>query len=183
MLNTKVVSMDKVEEEDDDEIEEALLPSGSFDGSPRVRLTLADGSELLAQAAVVATEAPAAAALLGEATALSGGASPSTGRSSTCLYFAIDGPAPVGEFNSLSRCWMTGHWPRLSDLNAASVLTNVFMVLGSPCSAPARVGRTSHLDFTSAPWCVGSANEGSPSRRALEVEAMRRAYEHTYAIE
>lgn len=89
--------MDKIEEEDEDEAgEEALVPTGSFDGSPRVRLTLADGSELLAQAAVVATEAPAAARLLGEEVALAGGASPSTGRSSTCLYFAIDGPAPVG---------------------------------------------------------------------------------------
>lgn len=89
--------MTKIEEEDDDDEagEEALLPSGSFDGSPRVRLTLDDGSELLAQAAVVATEAPAAAFLLGEDAALGGGASPSTGRSSTCLYFAIDGPAPV----------------------------------------------------------------------------------------
>lgn len=89
--------MTKIEEEDDsDEAgEEALLPSGSFDGTPRVRLTLEDGSELLAQAAVVATEAPAAAFLLGEGVALGGGASPSTGRSSTCLYFAIDGPAPV----------------------------------------------------------------------------------------
>lgn len=86
--------MTKIEEEDDND-EEALLPSGSFDGSPRVRLTLADGSELLAHAAVVATEAPVAASLLGEDLALGGGASPSTGRSSTCLYFAIDGPAPV----------------------------------------------------------------------------------------
>lgn len=97
--------MAKIEEEDvdddDDTEEEALLPSGSFDGSPRVRLTLADGSELLAQAAVVATEAPAAAALLGEDVALGGGASPSTGRSSTCLYFAIDGPAPVGVCGAL----------------------------------------------------------------------------------
>ncbi|CAN0534127.1 unnamed protein product, partial [Ectocarpus sp. 8 AP-2014] len=75
---------------------DALLPySGSFDGSPRVRLTLEDGSELLAHAAVVATEAPVAAELLGEEAALGGGASPSTGRSSTCLYYAIDGPAPV----------------------------------------------------------------------------------------
>ncbi|CAN0391727.1 unnamed protein product [Pylaiella littoralis] len=98
LLNTKVTAMTKIEEEDDsDEAgEEALLPSGSFDGTPRVRLTLEDGSELLAQAAVVATEAPAAAFLLGEGVALGGGASPSTGRSSTCLYFAIDGPAPVG---------------------------------------------------------------------------------------
>ncbi|CAM9461591.1 unnamed protein product [Ectocarpus sp. 12 AP-2014] len=100
LLNTKVVSMDKIEEDDydDDEGEEdALLPySGSFDGSPRVRLTLEDGSELLAHAAVVATEAPVAAELLGEEAALGGGASPSTGRSSTCLYYAIDGPAPVG---------------------------------------------------------------------------------------
>lgn len=99
MLNTKVVSMDKIEEDgyDDGEGEEdALLPySGSFDGSPRVRLTLEDGSELLAHAAVVATEAPVAAELLGEEIALGGGASPSTGRSSTCLYYAIDGPAPV----------------------------------------------------------------------------------------
>ncbi|CAN0541575.1 unnamed protein product, partial [Ectocarpus sp. 12 AP-2014] len=60
-----------------------------------VRLTLEDGSELLAHAAVVATEAPVAAELLGEEAALGGGASPSTGRSSTCLYYAIDGPAPV----------------------------------------------------------------------------------------
>ncbi|CAM9508778.1 unnamed protein product [Ectocarpus sp. 4 AP-2014] len=100
LLNTKVVSMDKIEEDDydDDEGEgDALLPySGSFDGSPRVRLTLEDGSELLAHAAVVATEAPVAAELLGEEVALGGGASPSTGRSSTCLYYAIDGPAPVG---------------------------------------------------------------------------------------
>ncbi|CAM9601396.1 unnamed protein product, partial [Hapterophycus canaliculatus] len=97
LLNTEVVSMTKIEEEDDngDEGEEALLPSGSFDGSPRVRLTLADGSELLAHAAVVATEAPVAASLLGEDLALGGGASPSTGRASTCLYFGIDGPAPV----------------------------------------------------------------------------------------
>ena len=95
--------MDKIEEEDEDEAgEEALVPTGSFDGSPRVRLTLADGSELLAQAAVVATEAPAAAKLLGEEVALAGGASPSTGRSSTCLYFAIDGPAPVGAPSLLS---------------------------------------------------------------------------------
>ncbi|CAN0261905.1 unnamed protein product, partial [Ectocarpus fasciculatus] len=102
LLNTKVVSMDKIEEDEDDYDdnegeEDALLPySGSFDGSPRVRLTLEDGSELLAHAAVVATEAPVAAELLGEETALGGGASPSTGRSSTCLYYAIDGPAPVG---------------------------------------------------------------------------------------
>lgn len=92
--------MDKIEEEDDEGEEEAPLPSRSFDGSPRVRLTLADGSELLAQAVVVATEAPAAALLLGEEVALAGGASPSTGRSSTCLYFAIDGPAPVSTDSS-----------------------------------------------------------------------------------
>lgn len=99
--------MTKIEEDDDDDGagEEALLPSRSFDGSPRVRLTLDDGSELLAQAAVVATEAPAAAFLLGEDVALGGGASPSTGRSSTCLYFAIDGPAPVGDFGRGLRCF------------------------------------------------------------------------------
>lgn len=95
--------MNKIEDDDgDDGEEEALVPMGSVDGSPRVRLTLADGSELLAQAAVVATEAPAAAKLLGEEVALGGGASPSTGRSSTCLYFAIDGPAPVGVLSLFS---------------------------------------------------------------------------------
>lgn len=127
--------MTKIQEEDDDDEageEEALLPSGSFDGSPRVRLTLDDGSELLAQAAVVATEAPAAAALLGEDVALGGGASPSTGRSSTCLYFAIDGPAPVrgvvfylgsGCFRVLRQNCESCYW-------AASLVCGLLLVVG-----------------------------------------------------
>ena len=126
-LNTKVVSMDKIEEDDDDEGgEAALVPTGCFDGCPRVRLTLADGSELLAQAAVVATEAPAAAKLLGEEVALAGGASPSTGRSSTCLYYAIDGPAPVGVF-SLSSSFV---WNQLLFLLATRRLIGVLLDVG-----------------------------------------------------
>lgn len=76
---------------------EERSPSGcedDIDGCPRVRLQLADGGEVLAYAAVIATEAPAAVRLLGDGV-LEGGARPSKGRSSTCLYFAIDGPAPV----------------------------------------------------------------------------------------
>lgn len=61
---------------------------------PRVRLSLAGGGEVLAHTAVVATEAPAAVKLLG-GKVLEGGAQPSKGRASTCLYFALDGPAPV----------------------------------------------------------------------------------------
>lgn len=67
---------------------------GNSEDSPRVQLTLGGGGEVLAHTAVVATEAPAAAALLG-GRVLEGGAKPTAGRSSTCLYFALDGPAPV----------------------------------------------------------------------------------------
>lgn len=66
----------------------------SNDDTPRVKLILESGEEVLTHAAVVATEAPAAAALLG-GKVLEGGARPSAGRASTCLYFALDGPAPV----------------------------------------------------------------------------------------
>lgn len=88
--------MEKISDGEDSDGRDAPseIPGDSVDGSPRVRLQLEDGTEMLAFAAVVATEAPAAAGLLGEGV-LDGGARPSRGRSSTCLYFAIDGPAPV----------------------------------------------------------------------------------------
>lgn len=78
--------------DDGDEADQQI--HSDIDGCPRVRLELGDGTEILAQTAVVATEAPAAAKLMGE-DVLEGGAQPSKGRSSTCLYYAIDGPAPV----------------------------------------------------------------------------------------
>ncbi|CAN0337786.1 unnamed protein product, partial [Laminaria digitata] len=102
LLNTKVLSMTKISDGEDgndadggyDGGDQQASHSGDVDGCPRVRLELGDGTEVLAHAAVVATEAPAAAKLLGE-DVLEGGATPSEGRSSTCLYYAIDGPAPV----------------------------------------------------------------------------------------
>lgn len=116
MLNTPVVSLTRLGNEDVDarggspdasrEEEDggvvvggdgrslASRRYGNGDDSPRVRLALGGGGEVLAHTAVVATEAPAAAALLG-GEVLEGGARPSGGRSSTCLYFALDGPAPV----------------------------------------------------------------------------------------
>ncbi|CAM9850347.1 unnamed protein product, partial [Choristocarpus tenellus] len=63
-------------------------------GDSRVTMILKDGREVTSQAVVVATEAPAAVALLGESV-LEGGGRPSSGRSSTCLYFGFDGPPPV----------------------------------------------------------------------------------------
>lgn len=97
LLNTKVVSLTRRTNDnsnDSSDVTSSDSPGDDGDGSPPLRLQLGDGSEILAYAAVVATEAPAAARLLGES-ALDGGALPKEGRSSTCLYFAIDGPAPV----------------------------------------------------------------------------------------
>lgn len=70
-------------------------------------VTLADGRTVNCDHVVVATEGPAAAKLLAPAAAAASDPSPSGGetgvlevetpvdRSSTCLYFAIDGPPPV----------------------------------------------------------------------------------------
>lgn len=92
----KIIDADDMAEGDENAyLDESDFPYDSIDGCPRVRLQLGDGGEMLAHAAVVATEAPAAVQLLGK-DVLNGSAIPSRGRSSTCLYFAIDGPAPVG---------------------------------------------------------------------------------------
>lgn len=97
LLNTEVKSVTAINKDCGKGKTEERSLSGcedDIDGCPRVRLQLADGGEVLAYAAVIATEAPAAVRLLGDGV-LEGGARPRKGRSSTCLYFAIDGPAPV----------------------------------------------------------------------------------------
>ena len=104
LLKTEVTSVTTINKDGEENEDKSLTGcEDKIDGCPRVRLKLADGGEILAYAAVIATEAPAAVGLLGDGV-LEGGARPSRGRSSTCLYFAIDGPAPV---NCKARFLMT----------------------------------------------------------------------------
>ncbi|RMH50505.1 MAG: FAD-dependent oxidoreductase [Bacteroidetes bacterium] len=83
------------------------------------RVTLDDGTTLEAPAVVVATEAPAAAALLGERAAIR----PTAYRSTTCLYFSAETP-PVPEGVLILDGEGTG------PVNNVSVLTNVAPTYG-----------------------------------------------------
>ncbi|KAG5175542.1 hypothetical protein JKP88DRAFT_203532 [Tribonema minus] len=72
---------------------------GAGEAPPRAKLALKGGGKVSAFAAVLATEAPQAFALLAKAGRPLDGYQkpPPPGRSSTCLYFAVPGAAPVAD--------------------------------------------------------------------------------------